>query len=335
MEKVANNRVEYFDFLRGIAIIMVVGIHTFIAYPIDTLAGMSSVTVRQLLNCAVPIFLALSGVFCGKKILDTRDSRISFWKRQIPKVYIPAIVWSLPYFAIKLWQLDGAVGLSVLKQVVLLLVCGYSIYYFIALIIQYYLLLPYLQKRKKMWLFVSVVMSMISILVITYGLKLFNVKLPLILYAGPFPVWFVFFMLGVYYSSSSINYKTIHAIVLIILGFVLECIETYWLNVNYGGGYGIKLSAFIYSIGVVMLILTPKLRYAYKSNKLTSIVAYIGSMSFGIYLIHYFVVGVIKFILPIRNWALSWLLVVLCTSAAIAVARKILPMRFNKYLGFL
>lgn len=92
-----SQRIEYYDFLRGIAIIMVVGIHTFVSYPIDTTIGYTSAIVRQLLNCAVPIFLALSGLFCGKKLLDSKEKRLNFWKKQIPKVYIPALIWSLPY----------------------------------------------------------------------------------------------------------------------------------------------------------------------------------------------------------------------------------------------
>ena len=93
-----SQRIEYYDFLRGIAIIMVVGIHTFVSYPIETTIGYTSAIVRQILNCAVPIFLALSGLFCGKKLLDNRQARICFWKKQIPKVYIPALIWSMPYF---------------------------------------------------------------------------------------------------------------------------------------------------------------------------------------------------------------------------------------------
>lgn len=78
---------------------MVVGIHTFIPYTIDTPLGVFNAFVRQILNCAVPIFLALSGYFLGAKDLNTIDSIKGFWKKQIPKVYIPALIWSLPYFA--------------------------------------------------------------------------------------------------------------------------------------------------------------------------------------------------------------------------------------------
>lgn len=102
-----SQRIEYYDFLRGIAIIMVVGIHTFVSYPIDTTIGYTSAIVRQLLNCAVPIFLTLSGLFCGKKLLDNKEIRLGFWKKQIPKVYIPALIWSLPYFIQNMAEFNG------------------------------------------------------------------------------------------------------------------------------------------------------------------------------------------------------------------------------------
>ena len=105
-----NQRVEYYDFLRGIAIIMVVGIHTFVPCPIDTTIGCISAIVRQILNCSVPNFLVLSGLFLGKKLLDSKEKRISFWKKQIPKVYIPALIWSLPYLAYNICNMTSLSG---------------------------------------------------------------------------------------------------------------------------------------------------------------------------------------------------------------------------------
>lgn len=63
-----TQRNPYFDFLRGIAMIMVVGIHTFA--PLQAGEGeiydFTANIVRQALNCAVPLFLALAGYFSAK-----------------------------------------------------------------------------------------------------------------------------------------------------------------------------------------------------------------------------------------------------------------------------
>lgn len=92
-----KQHITYFDFLRGVAILMVVAIHTpYVLGDFTTIDGIARILFRQTLNCAVPIFLALSGFFLGRKTFDSRNSVLSFWKKQIPKVYIPCIVWSLP-----------------------------------------------------------------------------------------------------------------------------------------------------------------------------------------------------------------------------------------------
>lgn len=93
-----NNHIGYFDFLRGVAILMVVGIHTFPECSWDESNDYLLIILRLLLNCAVPIFLALSAFFLAKKSFHGKDDIHSFWKRQIPKVYIPCLIWSLPLF---------------------------------------------------------------------------------------------------------------------------------------------------------------------------------------------------------------------------------------------
>lgn len=115
----------YFDYLRGIAILMVVAIHTYPGYKFESFSAIFQITVRQIVGCPVPLFLAISAFFVGQKDLAERSSRLAFWKKQIPKVYIPAILWSFPLFALALIH-----GGNPLHNTVRLLVCGFSIYYF-------------------------------------------------------------------------------------------------------------------------------------------------------------------------------------------------------------
>ena len=139
----SKKRNQYFDFLRGLAIIMVVGIHTFPGHE-----GFSSfkdelvVLVRQIINCAVPIFLAISGYFVSQKQLLTKSDYISFYKRQISKLYIPALIWGIPWLLLAIYG-----GENIFITILLWLCCGLSVLYFIALIIQCYLLLPIIKKH--------------------------------------------------------------------------------------------------------------------------------------------------------------------------------------------
>lgn len=134
-----KRRDTYYDFLRGIAIFFVIGIHTYVDNTMHI-----NLFLRQFLNCAVPIFLAISGYFIGSKQLDTRESYVTFLKKQIPRVYIPMLVWSMPWLLLYLY----AQG-SILKGILIVLVGGMSIFYFIPLIIQYYLLTPVIQKVNR------------------------------------------------------------------------------------------------------------------------------------------------------------------------------------------
>lgn len=136
----------YFDFLRGFAIIMVVGIHTIKTDGLgfETLEDIATVLLRLVLNCAVPLFLAISGYFVGKKDITFGRRHFDFLKYQIPKIYIPCLVFSVPYLFLALYSDFSLHG--TLKYLTVFFACGFSVYYFIALIIQYYALLPLMTK---------------------------------------------------------------------------------------------------------------------------------------------------------------------------------------------
>lgn len=109
---------------------MVVAIHTY------TL-GEDNTEVRQLLNAAVPLFIAISGYFLAQKKMENKNDYFIFLKKQLPKVYFPVLVWSLPLYALAIYS-----GSSILGQTILLFGCGLSIYYFVAFIMQCYIVLP-------------------------------------------------------------------------------------------------------------------------------------------------------------------------------------------------
>lgn len=120
-------RNSYFDFLRGLAIMMVVGIHTFSVGNVDMHQDIDvSVLVRQMLNCAVPIFLDMSGYFLCSKLLDTWTERKTFWRKQLPKVYVPTLIASLPYFVLSVVR-----GENLIQSIVMTLIYrrGYEVHY--------------------------------------------------------------------------------------------------------------------------------------------------------------------------------------------------------------
>ena len=139
-----TERNQYFDYLKGIAILMVIGIHTFLGGGFDSFHDYLNIGIRQVLNCAVPVFIACSGFFLAKKNLANKHEINCFYKKQISRVYLPCLLWSIPWFLLNLLS-----GHSVMMETINLLFCGYSVFYFVILMIQYYLLLPLTQRFNQ------------------------------------------------------------------------------------------------------------------------------------------------------------------------------------------
>ena len=319
----------YFDTLRGIAILMVVAIHTFIACEFDNFQSICAISMREIFNLAVPLFLAISGFFIGRKKFESNYQIITFWKKQIPKVYIPTLFWSVPYLTLALYHQQ-----SLLKNILVFLLCGYSIYYFIALIIQCYLLLPFIQKKMLNYAMGGVILclSLICVAVISYTSI---TRFPLIVFAGPVIVWLIFFWIGVFLSRRERDYKIGKIFIGVLLSFVLMLIETKYRHEATGGGYGIKPSSFIFSFLMILLLLSKRMEQKYvKDNIINKVLTVVGDYSFPIYLIHCFVITIVFHFVTISNWIVRWTIVVAITMLFICLVRKVLPNKCLKIIGF-
>ena len=306
---------------------MVVGIHTY-------KLGKDSTVVRQLLNTAVPLFIAISGYCLSQKRMENKDDYLFFLKKKFSKVYLPVLVWSLPLYAIALYS-----GSSIIKQTILLLSCGLSIYYFVAFIMQCYVVLPvinnYISGNKRRVVIVSCLISFAWIAGVMYMNTIQGKGIPLILYAGPLPCWLMFFVLGVMIGHKpERNYSIILPMVIAILGFILSVIETDYLLDHYGKGVGIKPSSFIYSAGMIFLMFSNKVENLIRrTGAIYRFIIWIGSLSFGIYLVHCYFISFFVKRLPIDSWLLQWSLALFLTVVFILILRKLLPTKYHKYLG--
>ena len=319
----------YFDTLRGIAILMVVAIHTFIACEFDNFQSICAISMREIFNLAVPLFLAISGFFIGRKKFESNYQIITFWKKQIPKVYIPTLFWSIPYLTLALYHQQ-----SLLKNILVFLLCGYSIYYFIALIIQCYLLLPFIQKKMLNYAMGGVILSLslICVAVISYTSI---TRFPLIVFAGPVIVWLIFFWIGVFLSRRERDYKIGKIFIGVLLSFVLMLIETKYRHEATGGGYGIKPSSFIFSFLMILLLFSKRIEHKYVKDKvINKALIVVGDYSFSIYLIHGFVITIVFHFVTISNWIVRWTIVVAITMLFICLVRKVLPNKCLKIIGF-
>jgi len=328
-----KQRNPYFDILRGVAIIFVVGIHTF-----PTNAGTFEMAVRQLIQCAVPLFIAISGYFIGKKKLSTGTKYFSFLKKQLPRVYIPMLVWSLPWIF-----LGVRGGSSPIATILFSLIGGMCVFYFVPLIMQYYALTPLVQwavrKHAVSGGAVSLLLMLAGVGTFVYIQHILCLNLPLALICSPFPVWCLFYYIGVvaaYGKMPAVNPWWW------VAGYFLS-IPVCFLEISYLQPFGhtvwgLKFSGHLISFFAVMFVFSPSVIKSLNvpsMNKTLSILAYTGRISFVIYLTHILNLMVIGRIIGTNNcWALRCFATILLTILMAKIIQMIIPLRYQRYLGF-
>lgn len=326
-----QQRDTYFDFLRGIAIIMVIGIHTYA----DGLMHFN-LFLRQFLNCAVPIFLAISGYFIGHKSFSKQGSYAKFMKKQVPRVYIPMLLWSIPWV---LLAIRG--GESPMVSAIRTFVGDMSIFYFIILIIQYYALTPLIQRvnRKSGGGSYAVIITLIGISLFDYVLRIANVDLSLVESGAPFPVWMIFYVMGVLKAQGiQMPFQNRKPLRYAMSAIILCVVHIYLIYQICGSvAHGIKLSSHIYSYFIIMWLFSDKARTYYnkiQNKALGQLVTYIGRVSFFMYLTHCLVIFTFSRLHIPDLWSLRWLLCIALSTLMAYVCNKLCPAGMKRYVGF-
>ena len=143
--KTSPARNTYFDVLRGAAIIGVVGIHTIpSAIDYNSLIGFLMVALRQFIGCSVPLFVAISGYFLGRKKIGNWSTYFHFLKDSLWIIYFPMLIWSFPDFMMRLG--DGG---SALHYMMSWLTGNIHVFYFVMLIMECYMVLPLLTSINR------------------------------------------------------------------------------------------------------------------------------------------------------------------------------------------
>lgn len=316
----------YFDFLRGIAIAMVVAIHTYVA--VDEINGI--VLIRQAMNCAVPLFLAISGYFIGKKDLSSLEKYKAFLKKQIPRVYVPMLLWSIPFLLINFRH--SGIHLGMLTA----FLGGCSVFSFIILIIEFYLLTPIIQKVSlSKSLAVSSLITLVGIILFVYLMHIKCYNIPLYLNGTPFILWLVFYVFGVKFR----NGVSFQWWFLPLMFFFLLCSlgETYFYSINGKVAHGIKISSHFYSAFVILILLSKEVREnfvrLFENVKIIHWVAWLGRQSFFVYLCHMLVIRFTDKILGGGIWPVKiFITLVLCVIISL-ITKKIFNKKINLILG--
>lgn len=324
----------YFDYLKGLAIMGVVAIHTIkFNYDVYSLMGVVVATFRNLLGCCVPLFVALSGYFLYNKKIETKSAYANFMKDRLSSVYYPMLVWGLP------WLLLGFLSVNSIKDITYLLIFyftgGLSLLYFISLIIELYALLPVVQRVDKK----SILLYVFFSIAVTFGWSLviyvYNIYPPFIVYSS-FPTHIVFFALGCYLRKRTVTLSLRSSILLTCAALAFSVVESYfWLDFNPKCNWlGLKASVQILSLALILLLFSPRFSEHYKSTKYKKWIELLGSQSMPIYMSHLLLLLVFKKLgFHPDLWIVNWGLIMALDTLFVFILARFMPKRVLPYLG--
>ncbi|MBN2020010.1 MAG: acyltransferase [Sedimentisphaerales bacterium] len=336
-----------FDSFRGIAIIAVIATHCI--YRVGDPDSPGFLYYRQLLNFCVPVFFFMSGYWASKESIVSLNGYKVFLTKKFFRICVPYLFWS--FLSLTSQALKNH-NFSVSEAAFKLLTGGAIMgYYFVIALVQLYIMTPFLHyiNRRLNWYGVILVLGFNLVAVFAlYLSRLFHV-IPHLPMALLFYSWIIYYELGLFlgprfseiHVSSMVRVAVLFAIPICLL---ISVFEASVLLHRYGRSVFIafptKYSSMLYAIVVILGYISWK---EYLTN-LPRPLATIGHYSFGIYLIHMIIMGLLlelfqNFGVISRFQPIYQLVLVTATTglsaAVILAARKILPELFcTKILGF-
>lgn len=323
-------RDNYWSMLKGIAILAVLMIH--IPLTSDT---NSILATRQIINFPVAMFLFLSGFFVkrdGNTWVSTK------------RLLIPYLIWSgfwciiIPPQSITLMLLNFVTG-------------GYSILYFLFVLIQLKLLTPFLLSRLTnndydsrkdwMWLVTPLYLLLFSVIRVLFG-KDFERVNGLIAFDNFFPSWLVYYYMGLFCKFHKVKIRFSYLAILALSAVFLSVLVAFWLYENncvYNFPYTqSKITSMLYALSVILLFYS-----LHEDNMSPNVLTRLGEMSFGIYILHlpikYFLCKAIEIThfsvgLPLCQIPLlMFTLVLIITILTLVIVYKIFPKKYVRLLG--
>lgn len=310
---------------RAIAIIAVVIIH-------NCPQEYEGIVIRCFVNFAVALFIFLSGYLTK---LVNNGIKI-FYKKRLLRVFIPYGIWSVLYTMVS-GKWDNFVFNFITGQ------CC-SIYYFIIVYMQLTILVPWISKliQSKYWKLGFLITPISIAIEYIYTLNDNTIAFPF--NALFFVVWFIFFYLGMCIRNGNIRISSDckNFYYLFAIGYVVQLIESiiWYTYGNYNmATTQLKFSAILYSVILSMisyLWIIKEKNISY--NKIINVFIMIGNYSFGIYLTHIALMGVLG--KTIYKWIdiifpFNIVLIILIEVIGISLMVKFCGKKVCKYLGLI
>ena len=99
-------------------------------------------------------------------------------------------------------------------------------------------------------------------------------------------------------------------------------------------GVGLKISSWVYSGGMVLLLFSKKVENLLTNDNLAyRLIVKLGIISFGVYLTHMYFVLIESVFVHSEGWFLKYVVVAILTILFVMLLRKAIPSKFWKIIG--
>lgn len=319
-----KNKDQYIQMMRGIAIILVVLIHSKNGLNSTSLELYYWIVLRQVINFAVPLFFSISGFLAVKSLASGKK-----WGcRRYRRLVVPYLVWSIIYILI------GGIKSITTKSIVSKLLFGMSSMqmYFVIVLIELTVITPLLYgaiSKKRSW-FLLLTSPLYYCLLYILFFKNGNIHYALGRNLIP---WFSYYYLGMIYANTSMRPKKSISLAMILAGLLLSIIEGLAFELIYKNPEmavtQLKMSSFIFSVGVISIF---ECLHENDNNKKNKVLIMIGNASYGIFFIHPLIIrienkiailiGVYDVFLPIYEIS-QCLITIIVSYAIVIISQKI------------
>ncbi|MCM3133128.1 acyltransferase [Paenibacillus polysaccharolyticus] len=300
-------RIEYLDLYRAIAIMAVVAIHatsTAVAhYPKNTWDHDLFYFWNTFLQFAVPAFLFLSSLvlfYNYSAKLNEKGWIVSFYKKRMFYIFVPYVAWSLIYFVIKKLAVGKeplADSIQFVKQ--LALGTAHTHLYFFLIILQFYIVFPwilYLTKqpwfKKYLPLYFIAAQALFYVLNVKFHFERTGSLLPSYLIVIGFGAWMGLSFEWLMKKMMRLRYVLLvslisGAAISMYASGIIKTTLIEWPILMYSVLFIVR-NVFTLSACLVLLVVSEKVgtrgrRSEYKVSRFTDS---LGTVAFGIFLIH-------------------------------------------------
>ena len=336
--------------VRGICILAVILIHcpNAIDYPYQSPEFISWISIRQLINFPVAVFIFLAGFFTKPEKVN--KIRNYYHTRGGCKLLIPYLIWSVIYSIITIS--DSVISNSEINWQRILVDCIFGKasghLYYIVVLLQLVLLTPLIIQWIENIKIRIILFSITPLWVIfLYVYNIINQSLPSY-YHMLFPAWIGFYVLGLTIRRFGFDKQHI-SVYLVVSALLIELFDAY-LILKLGGTPNfacsqIRLGAFLYSSFVIIFVLTHNLNLKYHFPYIQSFLVNAGNNSYGIFFVHMVFIRIGKMLCTefrIKVWIIQFVIVFIITLSFsllfINVVRKLCiktkNQNFLNYIGF-